>query len=90
VLVRSTLKDTSSAISVGHSRVKTLNKNPNLNKLNLRPPHNYLPWRYPFSHRLSHSTFFTRTLENRVAVLARKVARERSSKRSRGQRGERK
>lgn len=35
--------DTSSAILAGHSCVKTLNKNPNLNKLNLRPPHNYLP-----------------------------------------------
>lgn len=23
--------------------IKVLNKNPNLNKLNLRPPHNYLP-----------------------------------------------
>lgn len=25
------------------SFIKDLNKNPNLNKLNLRPPHNYLP-----------------------------------------------
>lgn len=37
------LKCSRASFSGRHSFIKDLNKNPNLNKLNLRPPHNYLP-----------------------------------------------
>lgn len=44
------------------SFIKDLNKNPNLNKLNLRPPHNYLPPRHDFPRSLPSTANYLRWL----------------------------
>lgn len=64
------------------SFIKDLNKNPNLNKLNLRPPHNYLPWGMT---SLAHSPLY-RELPPLVRSSQEKRRRDGKERRKRARR----